>query len=131
MKKSLALKDRNKSKLHKKKLSIAKTGSIASIKTRKKMSIVHSGDKSHFWKGGITKINYLIRNSVEYDIWRTSVFERDNYICQECKQVGGNLEAHHIKLFSKYIKLRFDINNGITLCKKCHKLKHIINKVKT
>lgn len=65
--------------------------------------------------------------SPEGKIWRLAVFERDKFICQECKQRGGSLEAHHIKFFAEYIKLRFDVKNGITLCKRCH---HIIHQTK-
>ncbi|MFC0903840.1 HNH endonuclease [Clostridium sp. MT-14] len=73
------------------------------------------------WKGGITPINESIRHSDEYINWRRLVFERDNYTCQCCKNsLSNNLEAHHIENFSDHENLRFDINNGITLCKKCH-----------
>ncbi|HNZ28160.1 MAG TPA: HNH endonuclease [Spirochaetota bacterium] len=55
--------------------------------------------------------------------WSESVKHRDNYKCQEC---GGkeNIQAHHVKEYSKYENIRYDINNGITLCKKCHYEKH-------
>ena len=73
------------------------------------------------WQGGITPKNFKIRNSKEYVLWRKAIFERDNYTCQRCLKNGGRLEVHHILPFAKYPELRLAINNGLTLCKKCHK----------
>ena len=72
------------------------------------------------WKGGISSENRNIRNSLDYRLWRISIFERDNYICQECGSIGGKLSAHHIKSFANFPEERFDINNGVTLCDICH-----------
>jgi 5-methylcytosine-specific restriction endonuclease McrA len=71
---------------------------------------------------GLTPFHEKIRKCVEYENWRKSVFERDNYTCQSCGEVGGYLHAHHIKSLSECSELSMDINNGKTLCIKCHKL---------
>lgn len=83
------------------------------------------GKFANNWKGGITSDNKAIRASKEYKEWRILVFERDNYICQYCNKLGGDLNCHHIKRFADFPDRRLDINNGITLCEKCH------NKIKS
>lgn len=98
------------------------------------------------WKGGKTPFSEAIKDSLQYTTWRTSIFERDNYTCQECNQISGRLEAHHLKPFSiivdeflqeysefsifddreTLLKLTthfapfWDTSNGQTLCKECH-----------
>lgn len=69
-------------------------------------------------------VNLRNRASFEYKQWVKAVFERDNYTCKKCQVRGTYLNAHHIKEFAKYPDLRFDIANGITLCKECHKEEH-------
>lgn len=95
---------------------------IAQFKRDKNTS--REGEFHWNWKGGITPHNRAIRSSSEYKEWRVSVFKRDNYTCLSCKEVGGKLHAHHIKSFSEYHNLRLSIDNGVTLCKKCHQKIH-------
>jgi len=115
----------------KKRVSERHKGKIVSEETRLKMSLAKKGKpniskrgvNSYFWKGGITPINKAIRGSLEYKLWRTAVFERDNYQCiWGGKEHSNRLEADHIKPFALFPELRFAIDNGRTLCKDCHKL---------
>lgn len=70
---------------------------------------------------GKTKEAFRLRTSKRYAIWRTVIFERDNYTCQVCGHIGSKLNADHIKPFSIFPKLRFVADNGRTLCEECHK----------
>ena len=79
-----------------------------------------SGEKHPNWKGGISRLGQLLRNCPEYYEWRMLVFRRDNFICQNCGNRGGRIEAHHIKSFAQYPELRLELSNGVTLCKSCH-----------
>jgi len=74
------------------------------------------------WDALGRKHNATVERIVDsnYIIWRTAVYKRDKYTCQECGQVGHVLNAHHIKDWLSYPELRYNVNNGITLCKKCH-----------
>ncbi len=76
------------------------------------------------WKGGVSTENQKIRNGPEIKKWRSQVFERDGFTCQRCFIVGGVLHGHHKKEFSKFPELRFDVDNGLTLCRTCHHLIH-------
>lgn len=108
------------------------------------------GPQSRNWKGGINTLNWGIRNMCKSKQieWRDNIYKRDNYTCQICRDSSFKgrgksvrLEGHHIKSFSDIIKNNnitstlegydcdelWDINNGITLCKECHKLVHQTN----
>ena len=109
-------------------MRIAHTGIMHTQEAKDKMAAAHIGvsspsGKNHYnWKGGITPVMHSIRMSMAYRCWRAAVFERDNYTCQMCNVRGGYLQAHHIEPVhdNKNTLLIFDVNNGITLCKKCH-----------
>lgn len=83
-----------------------------------------SGEFHWNWKGGKTPVNQRERSSKEYAEWRKAVFERDKFTCQICGQVGGGLQAHHIKRWSTNVNERYQLQNGVTLCTKCHKELH-------
>lgn len=65
------------------------------------------------------------RNTPEYKLWRLAVYQRDGFACKKCGKKlckGRKIQAHHIMPWSEYPSLRYDVNNGITLCWECHKL---------
>ncbi len=126
----------------KKKISNFRMGKHLSKEICKKISIANKGEVSWFkgkkmteeqkekirqshlkrWDRIGRKKRRPYHGRFKYKIWRLKVFSRDNFTCQGCNLVGRYLEVHHIKSFAKYPKLRYVIENGITLCKKCHKL---------
>ncbi len=110
----------------------AMLGKRHSLKSRLKMSLTKrakgtavSGKDHHAFKDGKYSQREGIRKSRQYIRWRYDVFSRDEFTCQRCgDDTGGNLNAHHKKPFAKYPKLRFAIDNGITLCVDCHREEH-------
>ena len=62
-------------------------------------------------------------NDPIYKEFRLKVLKRDKYTCQMCKKKGrqARLNVHHIMKWSSAASLRYDIDNGITLCSGCHK----------
>lgn len=87
-----------------------------------------AGADSPVWKGGVAR-QRSERFTYDYRKWRTLVYQRDGYTCQCCgahshKGRTVDLNAHHIFNWSDYPELRYDIDNGITLCEDCHNLFH-------
>lgn len=110
-----------------------------SSKNIKELHKKQKGENNPNWKGGNTSIYVSIRSLEKYKTWVKHIMERDDYTCQFCgDNKGGNLNVHHIKHFADIISDNniqsiddahnceefWDINNGITLCEKCHKLEH-------
>ena len=55
--------------------------------------------------------------------WSKTIKKLDNYMCKLCDSTT-NINAHHFQPKQHFPELILDINNGITLCKKCHMLIH-------
>jgi len=90
----------------------------------KDITRINSGNNHWNWRCGITTESEKIRKSIEYRLWRESVFARDRYTCQKCLKGNKYLRSHHINNFADYPELRTAISNGITFCKKCHNKFH-------
>ena len=80
------------------------------------------GEKNPNWKDNAKHATFLkqLSRSDEWKTWRKTVYERDNYTCELCQNRGGKLHPHHILRKVLFPEKIFDINNGITLCRKCH-----------
>lgn len=126
------------SKEAREKISESRKGKLLSLKIREKMSKSRRGKLNPSWRGGLITLNRSIRHIFQYRQWRSDIFYRDEFTCQECGQWGGKLHAHHIKSFSSILQYYeittleesleceelWNINNGITLCEECHKSIH-------
>ena len=99
-------------------------------------SVILRGPQHPNWRGGKVSLYIQIRNCFKYRQWRSDVFTRDNFSCQDCgDSTGGNLNADHIVPFIQIIRKYciatieqainceelWNINNGKTLCVPCHR----------
>lgn len=126
-------------------------GKTASSETRLRMSKSRTGktgENATAWKGGKLSLNKRVKGALQRKYsWFHRVMERDNCECQHC---GANkrLDAHHVIPLSSIVKnlmknktllteaekidwliiqpeiVDKDLENGITLCRKCHKKIH-------
>jgi hypothetical protein len=74
------------------------------------------GKLNPYWNGG-GKLHYA--EGFTYKL-RKKIKTRDNYICQDCG-VKGKLVVHH----KDFGKINHKESNLITLCFRCHRLRHI------
>lgn len=82
----------------------------------------NSKENNPSWKGGPDfwkKDNK--RNDPAYQSWRMKVWKRDDFRCVIADDnCNGRIEAHHILSWKEYVELRYNVNNGITLCHAHH-----------
>lgn len=109
----------------------------------------NTGKVNPMYIDGRTSLTQMIRDCDNYKNWHFEVFKRNNYTCQLCGKNKCYLTVDHIKPFSiilneflsyynmfspiedkeTLVRLAitwsdfWNINNGQTLCKKCHKSK--------
>jgi hypothetical protein len=103
-----------------------KTEAISSFTKRKFCShdcgwlgqIYFSGEDNVNWTGGKRQRDY------RHVRWADSVIRRDKATCQKCGATSVEMQAHHLRSYIDHQELRYDINNGMTLCYACHWKEH-------
>lgn len=86
---------------------------------RKKAAEKMRGEKHFKWVKDRTKLkdDSKERGGQLHREWSKQVKNRDNWICKiNNSDCTGKIESHHILGWAKHPELRYDINNGITLC---------------
>jgi 5-methylcytosine-specific restriction endonuclease McrA len=85
-----------------------------------------SGENNYLYDASKTqKERDTKRQYTEYSTWRKKVYERDDYTCKCCGIKGASLNAHHLESYAHNPNLRTELDNGVTLCKKCHREFHM------
>ena len=79
--------------------------------------------KGNRWRGS--------KGQIRYKTWRKNVFELNKgrvglskyYVCVKCnkkRKTTRVLHAHHIHSWENFPHKRYEIKNGVVLCKHCH-----------
>jgi hypothetical protein len=106
----------------KEKISKKNSGKIRSEDFKKNLSKIFSGEKHPRWIKDRSKLaKRQERNDMAYKEWRKSVWIRDGFKCKiDDPFCNGKIIAHHILSWKDYLNSRYDVNNGITLCRFHH-----------
>lgn len=56
--------------------------------------------------------------------WAVAVYRRDGFSCVACFRKGCEITAHHLDSRSAFPDREFDVDNGVTVCRRCHKAFH-------
>jgi len=96
-------------------------GKKHSEETCKKLSAHFQGVGIDEWEGFSNKAIVRLDKSSKMKYWRHAVYERDDYTCILCDKRGGDLNAHHIVKRANREDLIYNVDNGVTLCVRCHK----------
>jgi hypothetical protein len=125
-------------KEYKEKISKANTGKIFSEEHKRNISKSkigkNTGKNNPFYNHSLTEKERMLqhdRRSLDgYSTWKSLVKFFDNYKCRKCGSTK-HICCHHINNYSNFKDQRIDTNNGVTLCKNCHKQIHKMFGAKT
>lgn len=70
--------------------------------------------------------DWIDRDDPDLEKWAKAVKVNDDFTCQICNARGVYLEAHHKNGYNSFPNERLDLDNGVTLCKRCHERFHLM-----
>jgi len=106
-----------------------KFGEFRKGKRCRKCRVLNTRGENHpMWNKDLSdEERFLRRDSRQHEEWRNKVLERDRWVCICCQgrtSKDNPLCAHHLENYKGFPELRFEVENGVTLCKECHKRFH-------
>lgn len=72
------------------------------------------------------RAEYEANLAPEWRVWRAAIFARDHHTCVMCWKARSHnrrtkYDPHHILRKADRPDLMYDVNNGVTLCRPCHR----------
>ena len=102
-------------------------GKTMSDESRAKMSKAkkgkYTGENNPNWKGAEISDDVRERRSYVAKKWRETCLNRDQFRCQLCGATE-RLHVHHVLEYKDHPEQRWNVNNGITVCYRCHEKIH-------
>lgn len=89
------------------------------LERKAKAALIFTGENNPKWKGG------------SKGTMRRYAITRDNFTCQKCgmkEPMPGFMDIDHIKPKTKFPELKRVLDNLLTLCPNCHRIKSLTNK---
>jgi hypothetical protein len=105
---------------------------------REKIAAAHRGKKKNYtswlkgrtgpdhpsFKHGLGKSRVSAGDQEIHDAWIQGVYRKWNFRCALTGSTEGPFEAHHLNGWDAFPSERYNIENGVLLCKKVHKFFH-------
>jgi len=89
--------------------------------------LIYKGTNHHNWNHKLSKQDRLLDRDINKVLkLKQAVIKRDKRTCQCCHKKKKILHNHHLEGYHWCKELRFEVSNGVTLCKDCHKNFHDI-----
>lgn len=90
----------------------------------REMSKARVGELNQVWNPNLTDEERAGNRGGKITTWAKAVKTRDDFICQVCGSME-KLVAHHLNGYKNNPDARYDVENGVTMCRDCHADFHV------